>query len=136
VWGRAAQGGDQTGSQNLQRANPRAARARGKGRGRGREAGVVLTRRADRSMSSRLRAGAGSPMAAAGPLTLRLAHSAAAVAASPPSGDSRGGLHRACPEGRGGGGPAGGPTQRLTGALTRAPATRVAGCPAHAQSRP
>lgn len=55
-------------------------------------------------------------MAAAGPLTLRLAHfaaAAAAVAASPPSGDpgrGGGGLHRACPKGRGRGGRASGRT--------------------------
>lgn len=86
--------------------------------------GGALTRRADRSMSSRLRAGAGSPMASAGngglgPLTLLLGYSAAAVAASPPSGDPGGGLHRASPRERGWGGPAGGPTHRLTGAIYR-----------------
>lgn len=54
-----------------------------------------------------------------GPLTLRIGYSAAAVAASPPSGDPGGGLHRASPRERGGGGPAGGPTHRLTGAIYR-----------------
>lgn len=39
MWGRAAQGGDRTGSQNLQRAKVRAARAPQRGRGRGDEAG-------------------------------------------------------------------------------------------------
>lgn len=90
----------------------------------------ALTRRADRSMSSRLRAGAGSPMASAGngapgPLTLRLGYSTAAVAASPPSEDPGGGLHRASPGDRGGGGPARGPTHRLTGAISPEPATRA-----------
>lgn len=90
-------------------------------------------------MSSRLRAGAGSPMASAGsrapgPLTLRLGYSAAAVAASPPSGDSGGGLRRASPGGRGGGGPAGGPTHRLTGASARSPQPEPPDSPAQART--
>lgn len=71
-------------------------------RNQGEAGGGALTRRADKSMSSRLRAGAGSPMASAGnkalgPLTLLLDYSAAAVAASPPSGNPGDGLHRASP---------------------------------------
>ena len=102
----------------------------GRGRRGARLGGSELTRRADRSMSSRLRAGAGSPMASAGngapgPLTLRLGYSAAAVAASPPSGDPGGGLHRASRGEPGGGRPAGRPTHRLTGDIAPEPATRA-----------
>lgn len=90
--------------------------------GRGWEVGGgALTRRADRSMSSRLRAGgAGSPMASArgqagSPLPVRAAHAPARLLHGRrrrccPIGGSRGGLHRASPqrtaEGDGGGGPA------------------------------
>ena len=116
---RAARGGP--GEHMRRAANPLPC---GENKNQGEAGGGALTRRADRSMSSRLRAGAGSPMASAGngapgPLTLLLGYSAAAVATSPPSGDPRDGHHG------GGGGPAGRPTHGLTAAIAREPATRA-----------
>lgn len=104
--------------------------------GWGARLGAALTRRADRSMSSRLRAGAGSPMAAAGPLTLRLAHfaaAAAAVAASPPSGDpGRGGAGSTAPAPKAGGGGGG----RASGRTDPAAADGRSLSPARLQPEP
>ena len=124
--------GDPTPGKRARRAATRSpAAGTGTGRGWGGGAGVGGTARSPAGRTGRCRPGCGRglgrpwPPPGTGPLTLRLGYSTAAVAASPPSGDPGGGLHRASPVERGGGGPAGGPTHRLTGALAPEPATRA-----------
>lgn len=120
MWGRAAQGGDRTGSGNLQRAGARGGASRGR-EGPGSRAGERgWGRRSPAGRTGRCRPGCGrGPGRPWPPQGRSRSGSLTSLLLLPPSpllphrgtrGGGGGGLHRACPKGRGRGGRASGRT--------------------------